>query len=102
MESRERRTTGWRALPFSVDASDRVSKMCPIDRDIATPTIGCDAFGSSYATATLSPADATLTLAGFLPNTIGTGEWKVLPLSIEWAKKIPAPFSGSEKYAMCT
>jgi len=48
--------------------------MCPIERDNATPTIGCDAFGSSYATATLSPEEATLTRDGFLPNTIGTGE----------------------------
>jgi hypothetical protein len=94
--------TGCRALPFSLDAIDRLSKMCPIVRDNATPTSGCEALGSSYATATLSPDEATLALEGFLPNTIGTGEWKVAALSIEWAKNIPGPFFGSEKYAMCT
>ena len=76
--------------------------MCPIDRDIATPTRGWDELGSSYATATRSPSDVTLTLEGFLPNTIGTGEWNVAALSIEWAKNIPGPFFGSEKYAMWT
>jgi hypothetical protein len=102
MESPDRRTTGCRALPFSLEAIDRLSKMCPIVRESATPTRGCEAFGSSYATATLSPEEATLTREGFLPNTIGTGEWKVAALSIECAKNIPAPLFGSEKYAMCT
>ena len=82
-ESPESRITGCRALPFSLVATERDSKMCPIEREIATPTSGCDEFGSSYATATLSPLDATLTRAGFLPNTIGTGEWNVAPESIE-------------------
>jgi hypothetical protein len=59
-------TTGCRALPFSLVAIDRLSKMCPI--------AGCFELGSSYATTTLSPFEATETLDGFLPNTIGTGE----------------------------
>jgi hypothetical protein len=76
--------------------------MWPIVFDNATPIIGCDEFGSSYAITTLSPLDATLTREGLLPNTIGTGEWKVFPSSIECSKNIPAPDSGSAKYAMWT
>jgi hypothetical protein len=93
--------TGCLALPFSLEAIERLSKMCPIVFDSAMPIIGCVEFGSSYATATRSPFEATLTLDGFLPNTIGTGEWNVAPLSIECAKKIPEPLAGSAKYAMC-
>jgi hypothetical protein len=67
-------TTGCRALPFSLVAIDRLSKMCPIVSESATPITGCFELGSSYATTTLSRFEATDTLDGFLPNTIGTGE----------------------------
>jgi len=91
IESASILTTGCLALPFSLDAIERLSKMCPIVFDSAMPIIGWLEFGSSYATATRSPLAATLTLAGFLPNTIGTGEWNVAALSMECAKNIPAP-----------
>jgi hypothetical protein len=78
---------------------ERLSKMCPIVFDSAMPIMGWVEFGSSYATTTRSPFDATLALDGFLPNTMGTGEWNVAALSIECAKKIPAPPAGSAKYA---
>jgi len=72
IESPSTRTTGCFARPYSVLASDRFSNRCPMVFDNATPTSGTSLFGSSYATTTRSPADATLVLEGFSPNTIGT------------------------------
>ena len=76
-------TIGCRALPFSLEAMERLSKMCPIVFDSAMPIMGWVEFGSSYATATRSPSAATLTRDGFFPKTIATGEWNVAALSIE-------------------
>jgi hypothetical protein len=50
------------------------SKMCPVVRDSASHTCGVEAFGSTYATATVSPLHATAEADARSPYTIGTGE----------------------------
>ena len=53
----------------------RTAKRCPIVCDSATPMMGRSLLGSSYATATSSPCDATATRAGCSPYITGTGAW---------------------------
>src|ERR1019366_6354445 len=55
----------------------RCSKMWPVVCEIASHTWGTDAFGSSYATATVSPHVAIDAADARSPYTIGTGAWNI-------------------------
>src|SRR5450759_1630155 len=69
----------------------RCSKMWPVVREIASHTWGTDAFGSSYATATVSPHVAIDAADARSPYTMGTGAWNIVPPSIECVQNTPAP-----------